>query len=73
MNNRQRLIDLIAEYKLDRRDIAEMLKVRRETVDHWLYSGESRLHEEIPDMAIELLEYKLGARHPDRENQDAGT
>ncbi len=69
MNNRQRLIDLIAVYKLERRDIADMLKVQRVTVDRWLYSGESKLHEEIPDMAIELLEYKLGARSPSAENR----
>jgi len=72
VNNRQRLIELIAEYKLDRRDIAETLKVSRETVDHWLLSGESKRHVEIPEMAIELLEYKLGARRPDRDNPDAG-
>jgi hypothetical protein len=64
VNNRQRLIDLIAEFRLDRRDIAELLHVRRDTVDHWLFSGESKSHEEIPEMAIELLEYKLGARRP---------
>lgn len=69
MNNRQRLIDLIADYKLDRRDVAELLKVKRDTVDHWLISGESKSREEMPDMAIELLEYKLGARRPDSEKQ----
>jgi len=72
VNNRQRLIDLIAEFKLERRDIAELLHVRRETVDHWLYSGESKSHEEIPEMAIELLEYKLGTRRQPDENQGPG-
>jgi orotate phosphoribosyltransferase-like protein len=60
MNNRQRLIDIIAEHGLDRLTVAEMLKVRRDTVDHWLVSNESKFHEEVPDMAIELLELKLG-------------
>ncbi len=59
MNNRQRLIDLITEHNLDRRQVAEMLKVRREVVDNWLLSNESRRHEEVPEMAIELLELKL--------------
>ena len=69
MNNRQRLIDLIADHNLDRRAIAEMLKVKREVVDHWLVSGESKLHAEIPEMAIELLEYKLGVRHAGKQDQ----
>ncbi|MGY8813703.1 MAG: hypothetical protein ACKVHQ_03165 [Gammaproteobacteria bacterium] len=60
MNNRQRLIDIIFEHKLDRLRVAELLKVKRDTVNHWLLSNESKSNIEIPDMAIELLEYKLG-------------
>lgn len=59
MNNRDRLIDLITTHELERREVAELLKVSRETVDHWLLSMESQHHEEVPDMAIELLELKL--------------
>jgi len=59
MNNRQKLIDLITEYNLDRRDVAGMLSVKPVTVDHWLLSAESKNHEEMPQMAIELLELKL--------------
>ncbi len=59
MNNRERLIELMVDHKLDRRQIAELVRVKREVVDHWLTSGESKSHEEIPDMAIELLELKL--------------
>jgi hypothetical protein len=59
MNNREKLIELIADYKLDRRQVAELVSVKRDTVDHWLTSNESKSHEEIPDMAIELLEIKL--------------
>ncbi|MBM2830635.1 MAG: hypothetical protein HW411_1425 [Gammaproteobacteria bacterium] len=62
MNNRERLIDLITEHELDRQEIAALLKVKRETVDHWLISHESKHHEEVPDMAIELLEMKLKER-----------
>jgi len=59
MNNRDRLIDLISEHELDRTDLASMLKVKLETVNNWLASNESRHHEEVPEMAIELLELKL--------------
>ncbi len=71
MNNRQRLIDLISEFELDRLAVAELLKVKRDMVDHWLMSTESKFHEEIPDMAIELLELKLGAKQ--QENDGTGT
>ena len=59
MNNRERLIDLISEHKLERLDIAEMVKVDLEQVGRWLASSEAKQHEEVPDMAIELLELKL--------------
>jgi len=59
MNNRERLIDLISEHNLERMELSEMLKVKRETIDHWLLSGESKNHKEVPDMAIELLELKI--------------
>ena len=62
MNNRERLFDILTTYKLERRDIADMVKVKREVVDNWLASRESSHHEEIPDMAIELLELKLKLR-----------
>jgi len=66
MNNRERLIELIADHKLDRRQVAELVKVKRDTVDHWLTSHESKNYEEIPDMAIELLELKLGQTPPSK-------
>lgn len=59
MNNRERLIEMITDNELDRREVAELLKVKREQVDHWLAANESKHHEEVPDMAIELLELKL--------------
>ena len=60
---------LIADYDLERREVAELVKVKRETVDNWLVSHESKHHEEVPDMAIELLEIKLAQRE---KNKPAG-
>ena len=59
MNNRERLIDMMTEHKLGRLDVAEMVMVKREAVDRWLLTHESSHHEEVPDMAIELLAMKL--------------
>ena len=64
MNNRDRLIDLISLHDLERREVSELLKVKRDTVDNWLKSHESRHYEEMPDMAIELLEIKLKDQTP---------
>ena len=60
MNNRERLMEIMAERELDRLQVSDLLKVKRAEVDYWLLSHESRNHKEIPDMAIELLELKLG-------------
>ena len=62
MNNRERLMDIMNEHELDRMAIADMLKVKRDEVDHWLLSNESKNHKEVPDMAIELLELKLSVK-----------
>lgn len=62
MNNRDKLISIISDNGLERRDIAELVKVKLETVDRWLASHESKHHEEVPDMAIELLELKMALR-----------
>jgi hypothetical protein len=64
MNTREILIDLITEYGLDRRDVADMVRVKRETVDRWLLPNEASSHEEIPEMAVELLQLKLHDRKP---------
>lgn len=55
-------MDIMAERELDRLKISDLLKVKRAEVDYWLLSHESRNHKEIPDMAIELLELKLGLK-----------
>ncbi len=59
MNNRDRLMAIISDNKLERRDVAELLKVKPDEVDHWLLSSEAKNHTEMPDMAIELLELKM--------------
>ncbi len=59
MNNRDRLIEIISENNLDRRRIAELLKVKQQEVDHWILPNDAKNHVEMPDMAIELLELKL--------------
>ncbi|MCH8261891.1 MAG: hypothetical protein IIA77_02410 [Proteobacteria bacterium] len=64
MNNRDRLMELLSDHELERREVAELLKVKVDTVDHWLASHESHNYEDMPDMAIELLEIKLGAKKP---------
>ena len=61
MNNRDRLIDIMLEHKLERREIADLVSVKRELVDHWLLPREAANIEEMPDMAIELIELKLAA------------
>ncbi|OGT70195.1 MAG: hypothetical protein A3I78_05615 [Gammaproteobacteria bacterium RIFCSPLOWO2_02_FULL_56_15] len=62
MNNRDYLIEMMSEKQLDRREVAELLIVKRETVDHWLLPNEASHHEEVPDMAIELLRIKMRDR-----------
>lgn len=62
MNNREKFLTLVFDNELDRSDVAELLKVDRDQVDHWMISPESAQHEDIPDMAIELLELKLKLR-----------
>ena len=72
MNNRERLMDLISQSGLDRLEVAEMVRVKRDTVNRWLLSPESKSHEEVPDMAIELLELKLRLREETGEDTQSG-
>ena len=48
--------------RLERRELAEMLRVERDTVDRWLLTRSSPRWLEVPDMALELLAYKLAER-----------
>ncbi len=59
MNNRERLIEIMTERELDRMELAQLLSVKKKDIDQWLLSNESKEHKEVPDMAIELLQYKL--------------
>lgn len=59
MNNRERLMNIISENHLERRDVAELLKVKAEEVNYWLLPHDAKHHVEMPDMAIELLEIKV--------------
>ena len=59
MNNRERLIEIMTERELDRVELAQLLSVKKKDIDQWLLSNESKEHKEVPDMAIELLHYKL--------------
>jgi len=70
MNNREKFLSLMIDNELDRTEVAEMLKVRRDLVDRWLVSPESAHHEDIPDMAIELLELKLKLRAESQPQPD---
>lgn len=66
MNNREKFLSLVVDNELDRYDLSEMLKVPFDQIDSWLLSPESAHHQEVPDMALELLELKLRLR---AENQ----
>jgi hypothetical protein len=67
MNNREQLMGIISDNKLERRNIAELLSVKAEEVDHWLLPHDAKNHAEMPDMAIELLELKIA-----KVNSDTG-
>ncbi|HMM75246.1 MAG TPA: hypothetical protein PJ986_06040 [Gammaproteobacteria bacterium] len=62
MNNRDTLIELMVTHGLERRELAALLRVDRDTVDRWLLPREAARGCEVPDMAIELLGYKLRER-----------
>ena len=63
MNNRERLMEIMVDHELDRMELSELLKVKRDEIDFWLLSNESKNHKEVPDMAIELLELKLDIKN----------
>lgn len=62
MNNRDTLIELMVSHRLDRLTLANLLRVDRETVDRWLLPREASRWVPVPDMALELLGYKLRER-----------
>ena len=72
MNNRDSLIEIMVTHKLERREIANLLNVERETVEHWLVPTESAKTLAIPDMAVELLQIKLGTKTAEIYTPEAG-
>ena len=64
MNTRDRLIDLMSENGLERREVAELVAVDLITVERWLLPREADHREDVPEMAVQLLEYKL--KDPER-------
>lgn len=42
MNNRERLMSIISDNNLKRRDVAELLKVKQAEVNQWLLSNETK-------------------------------
>jgi len=66
MNNRDKLIDQLTSHGIDRLELADMLCVDRDTVDRWLLPRDASRWLEVPDMAIELLRYKLAERQGPR-------
>jgi hypothetical protein len=67
MNNRERLMGIISENKMERRDVADLLMVKLDEVDHWLLPTDAKNHADMPDMAIELLELKMERSAPGGE------
>ena len=67
MNNRERLMAIISDNDLERSDVATLLKVKQDEVDHWLLSNESKNHQPMPDMAIELLEIKMAMQNSEND------
>ena len=70
MNNREKLITVMIDHELERRELAELLLVDRQTVDDWLAPHESSRNVDVPDMAIELLRLKLGASFEDERGPE---
>ncbi len=72
MNNREKFLSLVVDNELDRFDLSEMLKAPLDQVDSWLLSPESAHYQEVPDMAVELLELKLRLRAEDQSEKPSG-
>lgn len=60
MTNKEKLKELIAQYKLSTREVCELLNVSDKTVFSWL--TDKKWVRKISDQTIELLKYKLKER-----------
>lgn len=72
MNNRETFLSLVVDNDLDRYDLSDMLKVPLDQIDSWLLSPESAHHQQVPDMALELLELKLRLRVENQSDKATG-
>jgi len=64
-----RVIELRAERKLSRPQIAAACGVSLSAVDRWLYDPKSRHYRRTPDRAVKLLEFQLGIAKPKRKSK----
>ena len=55
--NRARLDEIVIEFDMTARDVAQLLNRSESTVQSWMVPDTGR---DIPDHTLELLEYKLG-------------
>lgn len=62
-----RVIEIRAERKLSRPQIAAACGVSLSAVDRWLYDPKSRHYRRTPDRAVKLLEFELGLAKPKRK------
>ena len=58
----RRLLRLIYKHELTSDQVAELVKVTRSTVDKWRQTEGGTAYRNMPPMALELLEIKLGER-----------
>lgn len=64
-----RIIEIRAERKLSRPQIAEACGVSLSAVDRWLYDPKSRHYRRTPDRAVKLLEFELGMAKAKRKSR----
>lgn len=68
-----RIIEIRAERKLSRPQIAAACGVSLSAVDRWLYDPKSRHYRRTPDRAVKLLEFELGLAKPKRQRKAAAS
>jgi hypothetical protein len=58
-SNVQQLKQLMADHSLDRYMVADLLSVRKATVDSWFCRPESTGFRNMPDQLLALLQYRI--------------
>lgn len=64
MTNLQQLQALMDEHHLSRLQVAQLLGLKKQAVDSWHFSPESKGYRAMPDQSLELLRYKLPITNP---------